>query len=135
MLSGGLSTQEFMTYLTSSGAPRNIDTSCHAIAHIIGKVTFQRAMSIEEAMSKCNNSCGMGCIHGVIGGAVLRDLGETYSSEDIEHADAATIEKIGKKYCARGDPMCHAMGHILYMSTESYSGALSGCDMIASSRS
>ena len=98
-----------MEYLTNPSTPRDINGNCHSIAHYIGGDTFLRSRSIEDAMSKCTNSCGAGCIHGVIGGAVLKDLGETYSSEDIEHANILTIEKIGKKYCKSGNPMCHAM--------------------------
>ena len=127
------STQKLMEALTDTRIPETISSNCHPIAHFIGMETFRRSLSIEDALLKCTNSCGSGCIHGVIAGAVLKDLGETYSSEDIEHADMTTIRKIGKKYCQSGNPMCHAMGHILLMSDQSYTGALDGCDAIANS--
>ena len=122
-----------MGALTDTRIPESISSNCHPIAHFIGIETFRRSLSIEDALLKCTNSCGSGCIHGVIAGAVLKDLGETYSSEDIEHADMTTIRKIGKKYCQSGNPMCHAMGHILLMSDQSFTGALDGCDAIANS--
>ncbi len=124
-----------MDSLTNPHSLEGISGNCHSIAHFIGMETFRTSTSIEDAMMKCTNSCGSGCIHGIIAEAVLKDLGETYSSEDIEHADIATIRKIGKKYCKSSDPMCHAMGHILSMSDPSYTGALDSCETIADSGS
>jgi hypothetical protein len=126
------STRDFMDFLTSSGTPEIIQNNCHAIAHNIGAKTFDLSSSMENALAKCTNSCGAGCIHGAIGEAVLKDLGEPYSSENIEHASAETIEKMGQKYCSRGNPMCHAVGHILYISSQSYTGALTSCNKISS---
>ncbi len=125
------STRDFMDFLTSSGAPELLSNSCHSIAHSIGAQTFDRSSGIENALTKCSNTCGAGCIHGVIGTAVLRDLGEPYSSENIEHASIATIEKIWERYCKSGNPMCHAVGHILYISTRSFTGALGSCENIS----
>ncbi len=125
------STKNFMDFLTDSRTPEVLRNSCHAIAHNIGAKTFDRSSGIESALAKCTNTCGAGCIHGVIGGAIQKDLGETYSSEDIEHASQQTIEKMGKKYCDHGNPMCHGVGHILYISTQSYTGALQSCEKIS----
>lgn len=63
-----------MTYLTLPSTPEVIRLNCHSIAHYIGRETFEKSKTIEDAMQSCSNSCGMGCIHGVIGGAVLKDL-------------------------------------------------------------
>ena len=125
------STQDFMDFLTNSGTLELIQNNCHAIAHTVGAITFERSPNIESALAKCSNSCGAGCIHGTIGAAVLKDLGEPYSSENIEHASLATIETMGEKYCDHGNPMCHGVGHILYISTESYTGALLSCEKIS----
>ncbi len=125
------STKDFMDFLTSSGAPVVIQNNCHAIAHVIGAMTFDRSTGMESALATCSNTCGAGCIHGVIGAAVLRDLGEPYSSENIEHASIATIEKIWERYCKNGNPMCHAVGHILYISTQSFTGATQSCENIS----
>lgn len=125
------STQDFMDFLTNLHTPEAISNNCHAIAHTIGAKTFDRSSGMENALAKCTNTCGAGCIHGVVGEAVLRDLGEPYSSENIEHSSLATIEKMGKRYCDHGNPMCHAVGHILYISTESYTGALGSCEKIS----
>jgi hypothetical protein len=53
------STRDFMDFLTSSGTPEVISNNCHAIAHVIGAQTFDRSTSMESALSKCNNSCGV----------------------------------------------------------------------------
>ena len=122
------STADVMHYISAPTTPSDITLNCHAIAHVVGQQTFSNAGSVQGALNQCTRDCGFGCIHGVIGAAVVLQLGS--DTQDIEHADIGKLEDIGNTYCAQGLALCHAMGHLLYMNAVSEMNALGGCNLI-----
>jgi hypothetical protein len=128
------STAELMQYISAPTSPKIISTNCHAIAHVIGEQTFKSAGSIEAAEQRCTLDCQIGCVHGVMEAAVTQELGGTSTpvgnTDDIVHADFSKLEQIGSKYC-NVLSNCHGMGHLLYIATDNYSKALSGCSTIS----
>jgi hypothetical protein len=119
-----------MDYLTASTSPSAIINNCHAIAHVVGKEMYRASSNLEAALAQCSAKCLDGCTHGAIGAAVANELGEEYDDEDIAHASTEEVEKIGEKYCAQFS-LCHAIGHVLYMSSRDFPKALQGCKNIA----
>lgn len=128
-------TKEMMEFIVASSSPDTIKVACHQIAHIIGEETFIQSGSLEKTLSLCTNACNLGCIHGSIAADVAQELGETYIDEDIAHANTERIEQLGKKYCAKSSPLCHGMGHLLYLGTQDFPSALAACDRIVKSGS
>lgn len=116
--------------IQASTTPDIVRNNCHAIGHMIGRETFARSDSLENALSICSRSCYYACTHGVIGAAVLKELGEEYNDEDIAHMSGTDIERLGKKYC-NDSVLCHAVGHLLYMSYQDFPKALDGCDAVS----
>ena len=110
-----MSTKTLQAYTVAESTPAPIRDRCHAIGHIIGQENFKKAGALEIALSACSNACRAACLHGTLGAGVLAELGEEYPDEDIAHADIATIEEIGSKYCASSAGLCHGIGHILYL--------------------
>jgi len=119
------STAEVMKYISAPTTSREITINCHAIGHVVGQQTFLNTGSVQGALNQCTRDCAFGCIHGVIGAAVVQQLGN--DNQDIEHADIGKIEAIGSTYCAQGADLCHAMGHLLYMNAASETKALVAC--------
>jgi hypothetical protein len=124
------STAELMRYIIASSSPRTITNNCHTIAHQIGAATLNSSPSIEDALARCTEDCRSGCIHGAIGAEVEKELGTTYPDDDIAHADIATIERIGARYCAKGSSLCHGIGHVLFINSQNYNSSLTACDEI-----
>jgi len=130
MLLHASSTADLMKYIIASTSPRTITNNCHTIAHQIGAATLNSSASIEDALARCTEDCRSGCIHGAIGAEVERELGTTYPDDDIAHADTATIKRIGAPYCAKGSSLCHGIGHVLFINSQSYPQSLTACDDI-----
>jgi hypothetical protein len=59
-------------------------------------------------------------------------MGEAYPDEDIAHASEAQLSAIGKRYCDKGVPTCHAIGHVAYIAADDTKEALALCDKVAS---
>jgi hypothetical protein len=125
------SADQLMTYIDASSSPYSITNSCHEIAHEIGKQLYTTTKNVEGALAQCNAHCRYGCIHGVIGAAVIDTLGQEYPDEDIAHANIATIEQIGKPYCAISGTLCHGIGHLLFINAGDYHVSLQACDDIS----
>lgn len=124
------STATLLDAASTTTAPQVIYDNCHIIGHIIGRETFARSGSLENALALCSRACYYACTHGAIGAAVLSELGEEYDDEDIVHASGSEIERFGAKYCS-DSVLCHGVGHLLYMSYQDFSKALLGCDNIS----
>ncbi len=124
------STRDLLAYIAT---PSWISTAYgHLIAHFIGRQTFLKIGSIETALDQCTPGpdYGYGCIHGVIGAAIVKELGVSPTEADnLVHADPTTIERLAKKYCASTDyQLCHAVGHILFQISSDYTKTLATCD-------
>ena len=109
-------TPYILSYLMKSSSPKTIKDNCHVIAHMIGERVYEKTGSVDESLQQCSQQCRSGCLHGVVGAAVIRELGETFPDEDIAHADLSEIKKIGTKYCMRLQ-LCHGIGHIIYQAS------------------
>ncbi|MEK7854677.1 MAG: hypothetical protein AAB288_01190, partial [Acidobacteriota bacterium] len=48
-----------------------------------------------------------------------------------QHADAGELKNLGRTYCDRGLAMCHAVGHIVRIASESLTEALELCDSVS----
>ncbi|MBV9159709.1 MAG: hypothetical protein JO019_03900 [Candidatus Kaiserbacteria bacterium] len=120
-----------MNYITASTSPAIVRTQCHEVAHVLGEELYLKTPTLEQALGACTTACSYGCIHGVVGAAVVKELGAaTLDDEDIPHEDPKVIAEIGKKYCATGSALCHAIGHILYEKYSDYPDALKVCTEI-----
>lgn len=108
-------TREIQKFTAATSSLEIVQHNCHAIGHIIGDETYKEAASLEHALSLCSYTCGASCTHGVLGAGVLAEMGTTYEDIDIAHTDISTIKKIGAQYCDRSIPLCHGVGHILYI--------------------
>lgn len=123
------STKEIVNELVSTSSTNDLTNQCHTIAHIVGEETQQRTASVEEAIRRCPRACNSGCIHGVVGESVVRELGGAADPDMIENTDDATLLNIGARYCKENAPgLCHAIGHVFYMHAESLTKALPLCD-------
>ena len=125
------STRELMSYIVASSSPAIVTDNCHPIGHIIGEQTFKEVGTLEGALSLCPNSCRSACTHGALGAGVTATLGEVYPDEDIAHASIKEIGKIGSRYCSRSVPLCHGIGHVLFVNTRNYRDASAVCQEIS----
>ena len=125
------SVSELEDYTVASTTDQQILTNCHPIGHIIGEQTYKKYGSIEEALAQCSSVCRSACTHGVIGAAVLSQMGIEYSDNDIAHADTAELTQLGVTYCAQGDSICHAIGHVAYIASQNDQKAISICNASA----
>lgn len=107
---------------------------CHSIAHVIGEETYAKYNVIEQALSYCSNQCFSGCLHGVLGAAMVQKLGIQDPDTDISHMDAGQIETIGGKYCKNISDLeiCHGIGHILFAVLGDFKKASHSCSVITS---
>ena len=121
-----------MHYIIATTSPNLIVSNCHIIAHAIGEESLIQEGSLEGALSKCTQECSYGCVHGAIAEQVAQTLGETYPDEDLAHADTKELQTIGKKYCDRSLPLCHGIGHIARIASDTLSKALDVCTNIGS---
>ena len=133
-LLNSFSTADLMNYAVASTTPYSVTSYCHNTAHIIGEETFIKWDNVEAALDQCTRACSLGCTHGVIAGAVAKELGATYLSEDIIHADPIKIQALGATYCFPDSPLCHAVGHILYIGSQNIQTSLNGCEKISEGR-
>jgi hypothetical protein len=122
--------REAMTGISSRRLPP-VFQGCHSVGHLIGAQTFKKSNDLEQTLSECSDDCSSACIHGALGAAVEKDLGEKYPDEDIAHASLEEIKNIGTKYCTNSG-LCHGMGHILLINTNDLVKAAQGCNAISS---
>ena len=120
--------QAYTVATTTADVVRN---NCHAIGHIIGEETYKKVGSVESALSECASTCQSACTHGALGAGVLATLGEDYPDEDIAHASDTDIARIGSQYCSQSTPLCHGIGHILYILNGDDPKALDICASIS----
>ena len=132
-LSGVFSTKELLAYTIETTSPETIVNDCHEIGHIIGEETYRNSSSLENALAKCSNACRGACTHGVVGEAVIADIGQEFPDEDLAHASGKTLERLAREYCVADKPLCHAVGHILFAAFQDYPKALAACDSIGAS--
>ncbi len=130
-LLNSFSARQILTVAESDRSPEGIVKNCHEISHAIGIELYSRSNDSEQALAQCTQQCGAGCIHGVVGAAVVQELGVSYAEEDLAHLDVKEIEAVGKKYCVNTPALCHSIGHLLYLSTHSVPASVGGCDDIA----
>jgi hypothetical protein len=127
------STREVLNYAIASSSPSDVVRNCHDIGHIVGEETLRRTNSLEDTLARCNNRCLYSCIHGAIGAAVFKEVGESDPREDIAHAKGERLEKLAGKYCAQSSALCHGIGHVLFISHKDYPKVLQVCDAVATS--
>lgn len=48
-------------------------TSCHAPAHIVGEIAYEKGMSFSDLLDSCSTRCGFGCLHGGFMGKVAEE--------------------------------------------------------------
>lgn len=125
------SAASLMHYVVATTTPQKIVSQCHIIAHVIGEETLIDDGTLEGALARCSNECNYGCVHGAIAAEVARSFGETYPGEDIAHADTSEIEAVGKKYCEQSQALCHGIGHIARIASDSLLDALSICTHVS----
>ncbi len=130
-----VSTEELMQYIVASTTPQAIVGRCHEFAHVIGQEALIKSGSLDETLAACTSQCAYGCTHGVIAAEVARTYGAEYPGEEIEHADIEELKKIGRSYCDRTLAMCHAIGHIARIASDSLGDALALCDTVSDGRS
>lgn len=111
-----------------------VGLNCHIIGHYIGGYAYKNSSSLEDTLSKCTNDCRSSCLHGALGEAVLSELGEVYAGDDIAHADSATLNQLGERYCSESTVLCHGIGHVLLIATQDYDDALEICDTFSNRR-
>lgn len=121
---------ELLTMVTGTSSPQTLRGNCHPVAHVVGKHTYEQTKNLEAALASCPYTCSGGCIHGAIGTAVADIMGE--NDEEVEHTSVAKLKELGQGYCDRNLSLCHAVGHLLFINTESYETALDGCADISS---
>lgn len=127
------SAKQVLTVVDATSAPQELYENCHVIAHTIGIELYKQTRDSETALAQCTQQCGGGCVHGVVGAAVMDELGSSYAAEDIEHLSVSEIQAVGKKYCDVSPALCHSIGHILYLSSHSVPISIEGCDTLAAS--
>lgn len=125
LLSGrsGGEAMSFLEEALSSG-------QCHAVGHIVGQEVYKRTRNIEMSIAECGYKCTGSCVHGVIGEAMIQELGLT---EDVDprHLDPEYIKKAGKLLCSTRST-CHAVGHILFQIYNEFDQPLATCEDISS---
>lgn len=129
-----MSTQELMDYIVASTSPAMIVGQCHVISHAIGQETYIKSGSLEDTLAACTSQCAYGCTHGAIAAEVAHELGETYPGEEVEHADETELKNIGRHYCDRSHSMCHAIGHIARIASDTLLDTLKLCDAVSENR-
>lgn len=129
------STKEVMDHVAEYIGNSDLRNQCHVIAHMIGRETFAKTHSVDGAIAQCTSACNDGCMHGVLGGAVLFALGNEADPDLIEKADEATLVQLGNTYCAESETgLCHGIGHIFYERYGDLTKALHSCDRMDTKR-
>ncbi len=112
------SIDEITKYVVASSTPVALHVYAHPIAHFMGKQLYIKSESIEMALRECARGpyYGWGCTHGVIGAAIVKEMGVSpKEADDLAHANPATLKRIAEKYCTDDNyQLCHAAGHIVF---------------------
>jgi hypothetical protein len=108
-----------------------VGSRCHQIGHYVGiSLLAKNGGDIERVLNLCTGlNCGNGCAHG----AIVSSFGLLEGGADTQDlpTDTRQLEAIGQPYCARDNPLCHAMGHAFAMSESESANAQRLCDNIS----
>lgn len=104
---------------------------CHTLGHTVGQEVYKRSGNLESSIAECGYGCTGSCVHGVIGAALIAELGLDEGEVDPQHLDPEYIEAAGKKMCAKRST-CHAVGHILFQIYNEFEKPLAICENISS---
>ncbi len=126
------STKELMVHIVATSSPQSTTSRCHTVSHMIGEETLIKTGSLEQTLASCTAQCSYGCTHGAVAAEVARSFGEEYPGEEIAHADSGEIKSMGQRYCDRSFVMCHAIGHIARIASDSLEQSLQTCESVAS---
>ena len=133
-LMAAYSLDDLLKYITASSTPAGAHIYAHTIAHFGRKQIFLESESVETALDSCIalRWYGAGCIHGVIGAAMAKELGiSPAEADEIVHTDPAALERIAKEYCASDSfQRCHAVGHIIFEGYRDYTKIPESCDSV-----
>lgn len=103
---------------------------CHTLGHTVGQEVYKRSGNLEASIAECGYGCTGSCVHGVIGAALIAELGLDENEVDPQHLDPEYIEAAGKKMCAKRST-CHAVGHILFQIYNEFDKPLAICKNIS----
>jgi len=110
---------------------------CHFIGHLVGQETYQKDGTTEAALAECSRTCGLACIHGVIGEAFTEETALDETAVDPAHLTADQLVEIGTRLCTSSST-CHGVGHALVIGATSTADAVTAalplCARIASGK-
>lgn len=118
-----------------------MEHECHGMAHSIGRESYKRTKDIYKALNQCDNTCGQGCVHGVMEGALITDvprdqLGHLSPSEIKGKLSTFCNEERLKDANFETTFLCyHGLGHIIMYIYQDIPRALEICESFTSEKS
>src|SRR5262245_8939044 len=58
---------------------------CHTLGHIVGQETYKKTHNVEAAIAECGYGCTSSCMHGIIGQALIEEVGIDDEGVDPRH--------------------------------------------------
>jgi hypothetical protein len=109
---------------------------CHGMTHSVGREAYRRTGQIHDAMNLCDETCGQGCIHGVMEGAFFKEN----KSGSLNHLTPKQIRAKLQNFCAKtllpgtkqeDTYKCyHGLGHALMYVYQELPRSLDACNTI-----
>lgn len=109
---------------------------CHGISHAVGREAFHRKGDIGLSLRECDNTCGQGCMHGVMEGAFFKEN----LDGKLKHMTPKQLREKVKTFCAQVEKpgkslddvfKCyHGLGHAILYVYQELPQSLTACNVI-----
>jgi hypothetical protein len=112
------------------------EQECHGMTHSVGREAYRRKNQIHEAMATCDDTCGQGCIHGVMEGAFFKDNADGTFKHLTPKQIRAKLQDFCEKTLLPGSTQentfkCyHGLGHAVMYIYQELPPSLAACDTV-----